>query len=125
MAGDETPGGVALFVVALLAFLAVAGAAATLDLFLALAALTLLAAVVFLAVLASARSFGDSPVTRLLGVVLGTVATVLFLLSAASPLGLVAPVVAAVVAAALTRTRWFVAAATAVALAAAGAVLLR
>ncbi|HEX5770017.1 MAG TPA: hypothetical protein VFY11_03565 [Nocardioidaceae bacterium] len=125
MAGDETPGGVALFVVALLAFLAVAGAAATLDLFLALAALTLLAAVVFLAVLASVRSFGDSPVTRLVGVVLGTVATVLFLLSAASPLGLVAPVVAAVVAAALTRTRWFVAAATAVALAAAGAVLLR
>jgi hypothetical protein len=125
MAGDETPGGVALFVVALLAFLAVAGAAATLDLFLALAALTLLAAVVFLAVLASARSFGDSPVTRLLGVVLGTVATVLFLLSAASPLGLAAPVVAAVVAAVLTRTRWFVAAATAVALAAAGAVLLR
>jgi hypothetical protein len=125
VAGDETPGGVALFVVALLAFLAVAGAAATLDLFLALAALTLLAAVVFLAVLASARSFGDSPVTRLLGVVLGTVATVLFLLSAASPLGLAAPVVAAVVAAALTRTRWFVAAATAVALAAAGAVFLR
>ncbi|HEX5986853.1 MAG TPA: hypothetical protein VFY86_10055 [Nocardioides sp.] len=125
MAGDETPGGVALFVVALLAFLAVAGAAATLDLFLALAALTLLAAVVFLAVLASVRSFGDSPVTRLAGVVLGTVATVLFLLSAASPLGLAAPVVAAVVAAALTRTRWFVAAATAVALAAAGAVLLR
>ncbi|HEY0775148.1 MAG TPA: hypothetical protein VGD51_13750 [Nocardioidaceae bacterium] len=125
MAGDETPGGVALFVVALLAFLAVAGAAATLDLFLALAALTLLAAVVFLAVLASVRSFGDSPVTRLVGVVLGTVAAVLFLLSAASPLGLAAPVVAAVVAAALTRTRWFVAAATAVALAAAGAVLLR
>jgi hypothetical protein len=125
VAGDETPGGVALFVVALLAFLAVAGAAATLDLFLALAALTLLAAVVFLAVLASVRSFGDSPVTRLVGVVLGTVATVLFLLSAASPLGLAAPVVAAVVAAALTRTRWFVAAATAVALAAAGAVLLR
>lgn len=125
MAGDETPGGVALFVVALLAFLAVAGAAATLDLFLALAALTLLAAVVFLAVLASVRSFGDSPVTRLVGVVLGTVATVLFLLSAASPLGLAAPVVAAVVAAALTRTRWFVAAATAVALAAAGAVFLR
>jgi hypothetical protein len=122
---DETPGGVALFVVALLAFLAVAGAAATLDLFLALAALTLLAAVVFLAVLASARSFWDSPVRRLLGVVLGTVATVLFLLSAASPLGLAAPVVAAVVAAVLTRTRWFVAAATAVALAAAGAVLLR
>ena len=115
----------ALFVVALLAFLAVAGAAAMLDLFLALAALTLLAAVVFLAVLASVRSFGDSPVTRLVGVVLGTVATVLFLLSAASPLGLAAPVVAAVVAAALTRTRWFVAAATAVALAAAGAVLLR
>jgi hypothetical protein len=125
VAGDETPGGVALFVVALLAFLAVAGAAATLDLFLALAALTLLAAVVFLAVLASVRSFGDSPVTRLVGVVLGTVAAVLFLLSAASPLGLAAPVVAAVVAAALTRTRWFVAAATAVALAAAGAVLLR
>ncbi|HEU4515443.1 MAG TPA: hypothetical protein VFR87_20215 [Nocardioidaceae bacterium] len=121
----QPPGGVGLLVVAVGAALAVAAAASTLDLFLAMAALTLLAMVVFLSLLATARAFDDGPVGRLLGVVLGSVGAVLFLLSAGSPVGLVIPVVAAGLATVVGRTWWFVAATVAVGVAAAGATLMR
>lgn len=121
----DPPGGTGLLAMAVAAALAVAAAASTFDLFLAMAALTLLAAVVFLALLATARAFDDGPVGRLLGVVLGTFASVLFLISAGSPVGLLIPVAAAGLAAAVARTWRFAAATVAVGLAAAGVVLMR
>lgn len=118
-------GGPGLLAVAVAAALAVAAAASTLDLFLALGALTLLAAVVFLSMLAAARGFDDGPPGRLVGVLLGSVGAVLFLLTAGSTIGLLVPVVAAGVATVVARSWWFAAATVAVGLAAAGATLMR
>ncbi len=121
----EAPGGTGLLVAAVGAALAVAGAAATFDLFLAMAALTLMAAVVFLSLLATARAFDDGPVGRLLGVVLGSVGAVAFLLGTQSAVGLVIPVAAAGLATVVARAWRFAAATVAVAVAAAGATLMR